>query len=476
MSRKLNLEKYMRFLRLYLNGIFNRLDKDLNPTVNIITIKKHDGLVELEILPEYHELNGGFENQKSRIDNYVAERNFSELCDMIFKEYDRSNKIKSFTSSVAEEVDFMFLVRIGLNRPVFKSHEALKRKTYGSLVQASIKQVVNEISQRNRLVLDNMDFELFNYKETLRRSANNFIASCIDQSIVLNIFDQINNISSLYYENNASTGRIVFLDSKGIKEGHRNIDEILLLAQKVSLYNTRLIRKLLEMCKSGIALLSDGKYVYGICRIVGKFNERAENIFVIDFLDLYEWNFVYNKKTLIKSNHNEIFLPQNEISYLEFKLRVKELFPEIDLLNLNRLFLIMNKAIEQKNGTMLVISKNAKSEINRLKSQGFLVQPKIITPDIVKKITSIDGAVLIDTDCVCYGIGVILDGMATTNGDTSRGARYNSAIRYVETIKNNKDYSDCLAVVISEDGYVDLVSKHTLSFLMKWGSNGSKKK
>ncbi|HKL41722.1 MAG TPA: DNA integrity scanning protein DisA nucleotide-binding domain protein [Clostridia bacterium] len=467
MSRKLNLEKYMRFLRLYLNGIFNRLDKDLNPTVNIITIKKHDGLVELEILPEYHELNGGFENQKSRIDNYVAERNFSELCDMIFKEYDRSNKIKSFTSSVAEEVDFMFLVRIGLNRPVFKSHEALKRKTYGSLVQASIKQVVNEISQRNRLVLDNMDFELFNYKETLRRSANNFIASCIDQSIVLNIFDQINNISSLYYENNASTGRIVFLDSKGIKEGHRNIDEILLLAQKVSLYNTRLIRKLLEMCKSGIALLSDGKYVYGICRIVGKFNERAENIFVIDFLDLYEWNFVYNKKTLIKSNHNEIFLPQNEISYLEFKLRVKELFPEIDLLNLNRLFLIMNKAIEQKNGTMLVISKNAKSEINRLKSQGFLVQPKIITPDIVKKITSIDGAVLIDTDCVCYGIGVILDGMATTNGDTSRGARYNSAIRYVETIKNNKDYSDCLAVVISEDGYVDLVSKHTLSFLMK---------
>src|SRR6056297_687909 len=467
MSRKLNLEKYMRFLRLYLNGIFNRLDKDLNPTVNIITIKKHDGLVELEILPEYHELNGGFENQKSRIDNYVAEGNFSELCDMIFKEYDRSNKIKSFTSSVAEEVDFMFLVRIGLNRPVFKSHEALKRKTYGSLVQASIKQVVNEISQRNRLVLDNMDFELFNYKETLRRSANNFIASCIDQSIVLNIFDQINNISSLYYENNASTGRIVFLDSKGIKEGHRNVDEILLLAQKVSLYNTRLIRKLLEMCKSGIALLSDGKYVYGICRIVGKYNEKSENIFVIDFLDLYEWNFVYNKKTLIKSNHNEIFLPQNEISYLEFKLRVKELFPEIDLLNLNRLFLIMNKAIEQKNGTMLVISKNAKSEINRLKSQGFLVQPKIITPDIVKKITSIDGAVLIDTDCVCYGIGVILDGMATTNGDTSRGARYNSAIRYVETIKNNKDYSDCLAVVISEDGYVDLVSKHTLSFLMK---------
>jgi DNA integrity scanning protein DisA with diadenylate cyclase activity len=467
MSRKLNLEKYMRFLRLYLNGIFNRLDKDLNPTVNIVTIKKQGKSVDIEILPEYHELNNELKDHNKRIENYVTEGKFSELCDMIFEEYDRINKIESFTSSVAEEGDFMFIVRIGLNRPVFRSHEVLKINTYSSLAQASVKQVINEISQRNRLVLDNMDFELFNYKETLRRSANNFIASCIDQSLVLNIFDQINNISSLYYENNASTGRIVFLDYKGIKEGHRNVDEILLLAQKVSLYNTRLIRKLLEMCKSGIALLSDGKFVYGICRIVGKFNEKDENIFVIDFLDLYEWNFVYNKKTLIKINHNEIFLPQNEVSYLEFKLRIKELFPEIDPLNINRLFLIMNKAIEQKNGTMLVISRNAKSEINRLKSQGFLVQPKIITPDIVKKITSIDGAVLIDTECVCYGIGVILDGMATTNGDTSRGARYNSAIRYVETIKNNKDYSDCLAIVISEDGYVDLVSKHTLSFLMK---------
>lgn len=471
MSRKLNLEKYMRFLRLYLNGIFNRLDKELNPTVNIITITEEMDGLKVQVLPEYHEVNSIIEQKGKIIKNYIEDEKFSKLGDTIFEAYDASNKIESFNSAIAKDGRFMFLVRIGLNRPVFRSHHVLKSKAYTSLVQASVKQVINEISQRNLLVLDNMDFELFNYKETLRRSANNFIASSIDQSIVLNVFDQINNISSLNYENNASTGKIVFLTSKGIRDGHKNVDEILLLAQKVSLFNTRLIRKLLEMCKSGIALLSDGKFVYGICRIIGEYDKKTESIFMIDFLDLYEWDFIYNKKTLIKVNHNEIFLPQNEVSYIEFKLRVRELFPEIKSQNLNRLFLIMNKALEQKNGTMLVISRNAKSEINRLKSQGFLVQPKVITPDIIKKITSIDGAVLIDTDCVCYGIGVILDGMATTNGDTSRGARYNSAIRYVETIKNNKDYSDCLAIVISEDGYVDLVSKHTLSFLMKWGIN-----
>jgi len=463
-SRKSELEKYMRFLRLYLNGVFNRLDKELNPTVNIITIKRTNNILNFEILPEYHEINRDFERKSLLFQRLIVEREFEKLGDAIFSEYDKKNKMNGYYSSVAKRNDFIFFVRVGVDRSVFFSHSVLMSTKYTSLVHATIEEVMSEISQRNALVLDSMNFELFNYKETLRRSANNFIASSIDQSLVLSLFEQINNISSLYYENNASTGKIVFAQQKSIKKGHKNIDQILLLSQKVSLYNTRLIRKLLEMCKSGIALLSDGKYVYGICRIVGKFNLEREDIFHIDFLDLYEWEFIYYEKPLIKINHNEIYLPQNEVSYTTFKLRLKELFPKITSKNTNGLFLIMNKALEQKNGTMLVISTNAKSETLRLKSQGFLVQPKVITPDIVKKITSIDGAVLIDTDCICYGIGVILDGMATTNGDTSRGARYNSAIRYVETIKNNKHFSDCLAIVISEDGYVDLISKHTLNF------------
>lgn len=464
MSRKLVLEKYMRFLRLYLNGIFNRLDKELNPTVNIITMREMDKKTKIEVLPEYHEVNNMLSNQKNLFQNRPMRLTLPELGNRIFKEYDKENKIKAFYSAVAKDNSFLFFVRIGLNRPVFSSHDILERTKYKSLIDAAIQQVMNEISHRNHLVLDNLDFELFNYKETLRRSANNFIASSIDQSTILNLFEHINNISSLYYENNVSRGKIVFTKQSSIKKGHRNIEQILLLEQKVSLYNTRLIRKLLEMSKSGVALLSDGKYVYGICRIIGNFDYHLEDIFLIDFLDLYEWNFIYNKKILIKTSHYEVYLPQNEISYMEFRLRLKELFPKISSKSINRLLLIMNKATEQKNGTMIVISKNAKSEINRLKDQGFLVKPKVITPDIVKKITSIDGAVLIDTDCICYGIGVILDGMASGNGDTSRGARYNSAIRYIETIRDNKNYSDCLAIVISEDGYVDLVSKYTLNF------------
>ena len=48
-------------------------------------------------------------------------------------------------------------------------------------------------------------------------------------------------------------------------------------------------------------------------------------------------------------------------------------------------------------------------------------------------------------------MGVILDGKASNNGTPSRGARYNSAIRYVDDNKN-----DSIAIIISEDGMVDL--------------------
>ncbi len=60
--------------------------------------------------------------------------------------------------------------------------------------------------------------------------------------------------------------------------------------------------------------------------------------------------------------------------------------------------------------------------------------------------------------CYCHTIqsraGVILDGLATTKGDSSRGSRYNSAIRYYEHF--GKD-APLVIVVVSEDGMINLI-------------------
>lgn len=67
----------------------------------------------------------------------------------------------------------------------------------------------------------------------------------------------------------------------------------------------------------------------------------------------------------------------------------------------------------------------------------------------------IDGAVLLDQNGKVYIIGVILDGKISPKGTTmARGARYNSAVKYSYSHRNEKH----LVVVISEDGDCDFVN------------------
>jgi hypothetical protein len=119
--------------------------------------------------------------------------------------------------------------------------------------------------------------------------------------------------------------------------------------------------------------------------------------------------------------------------------------PDID-----RLVALIRAAEEESHGTLLVITESAASEAMRLSSQGTPIAPCTLTPELLRHVTPIDGAIILSPDGVCHGIATILDGRAT-EGDPGRGARFNSAVRYVEAT------SPCLAVVVSEDGGIDFV-------------------
>ncbi|MCE2482358.1 MAG: hypothetical protein J4F33_05610, partial [Alphaproteobacteria bacterium] len=53
----------------------------------------------------------------------------------------------------------------------------------------------------------------------------------------------------------------------------------------------------------------------------------------------------------------------------------------------------------------------------------------------------------------CHAIGVILDGVASSECTPSRGARYNSGIRYIDSSSNLR-----LAVIVSDDRTVDVIT------------------
>lgn len=134
-----------------------------------------------------------------------------------------------------------------------------------------------------------------------------------------------------------------------------------------------------------------------------------------------------------------------------FRSHVARIFGGVEPGAIDFLWKLTLEAIEQKHGTMLVILEDAAKEAERLQGQSTRIKPVKLDAEVLRYVTSIDGAVLVDPQGVCHAIGVILDGVATKKGSSSRGARYNSAIRY------QAQKPSCLAIVISEDGSIDLI-------------------
>jgi hypothetical protein len=149
-------------------------------------------------------------------------------------------------------------------------------------------------------------------------------------------------------------------------------------------------------------------------------------------------------------------IPSNVLeSSDEIREKLRQTFKETKV-NENLIIEIIEQAKLQKHGTMVVISMDAKDEAERLKESCTLISPNRLEKGILELVTRIDGSIMCDTNGTCYAIGVILDGIISPKADPARGARYNSAIRYIEKQKLNNQKT--FIVVISEDEYIDYIS------------------
>ena len=261
------------------------------------------------------------------------------------------------------------------------------------------------------------------------------------------LYNSVNTISSMKYEGSDSFGSMIIC-----RKGHPNIVPTVELRSPVPMSNPRAVRKLLETSSRDLSLLCDSANVYALGQTTGQYDSRNEDLFRINFTKHYTWELLHDGNALMRVVYAEPSLPRSQIDKDKFKDHLLRLFGNIDPKSVDMIWQLALEATRQKHGTMLVISAAAAAEAERLQAQSTRIQPVKLSTDLIRRLTMIDGAVLIAPDCTCYGIGVILDGLATKKGTPSRGARYNSAIRYIETIK-----SPTLAVVISEDGTIDLV-------------------
>ena len=262
------------------------------------------------------------------------------------------------------------------------------------------------------------------------------------------LFATCNTISSLRYEGAEGVGKLLLA-----RRGHPNIEEIFALTCPTELTDYRAVRKLLEMTTPDVHLLADGENVYALGKQIGHYDAVREDLFVINFVTHYAWELQHAGHVLMRSHYGLPGLPRTRLSRTAFRRSLKRTFALTDAPKVERLWDVVLEASRQKHGTLLVITTEALAEADRLKLQCTLIEPVPLTPLITRLVTSIDGAVLLDPEGFCYSIGVILDGRASGRGDSTRGARYNSALRYIES----SDYP-CIAIVVSEDGMVDVIT------------------
>jgi hypothetical protein len=263
------------------------------------------------------------------------------------------------------------------------------------------------------------------------------------------LFQACNTLASLNYEGQGTVGRIILS-----RPGYPGLQHRVSLTNPIRLHDLPAVRKLLVTSGSGMALLSDGAVVFGLGGLDMNRSLTGESMFHIAFLKASTWELSRGLRPLMRVTYGRPRMPRLSISEARFRFYMTRTFGLVPMEDFERVWALALAASEQRHGTILVISTGAEEEARRLAQQGLSVSPVKLDRDSLLAVSSIDGAVLIGPDTTCHAIGVILDGRAQGTGDPARGARYNSALRYV--LSSEKP---CLAVVVSEDGRVDILCR-----------------
>jgi hypothetical protein len=261
-------------------------------------------------------------------------------------------------------------------------------------------------------------------------------------------YEACDAIAALKYEQAEGRGRLLLAP-----KDQAHLNTLISFKEGVDLQDYRRVRKLLELTSDSSFLHTNSKEVFGL--VEAEAVADAQDMFEVVFRGHHQWELTHGGELLMAVRFGEPHLPRL-VGY-EAKLRndLPRLLPGISSDEENRLISLVRQTERASHGTLMIISSEAGSEAERLKSQSTLIEPRLLDPALLAQLIGIDGAVLIDAKGCCHAIGVILDGQATNYGDAGRGSRYNSAIRYVKYATERQ--IPTIAIVISEDGGVDVI-------------------
>lgn len=276
--------------------------------------------------------------------------------------------------------------------------------------------------------------------------------------------ENIIEISSIYYEGAEAEGNICFyLDDVGelpikIEDGQVSSQTPFGKAK------IKTIRKMLEICRSKtsgepftmVFSFNEKWRLEGFSNCIPKDKHQIRFHFVKHMV----WDMYWDSELILRYSCGEYIDPETNYENV-FKRKLQSMVFDYDQ---KEIWKLVEAARLQKRGTILVImceeENIVKNEVKRLLevSSGTIIKPAVITDEYVSRLTTVDGALIIDHKGRGYGYGMILTcrGNRKVKRDSGRGARFNSAKLYIADQLENK--RKAIAVIVSEDGMVSFYS------------------
>lgn len=376
-------------------------------------------------------------------------------------EFDRKNEVRSFVGAptLVDRYRVVPVLQVpvraieaqpALQKRIRTQHQyAARTSFFDALIAVILSQAAREMRdpEPGRFIPSTLSRDL---DDVLREAGRNLmlvpgVEAC--PSAGGGLFEGCNRVSALRYEGSAGVGRMVVA-----APGHDCVHVDLELERPVPLREANWARKILQMGAQDVSLVCDGSTICGLGRLSDAYDAAREDAFFIDFVGHYTWELRHGTTVLMRTAYGVPRLPASRLADGELRTLLRRIFPAVAPTDAERIISLVRVAIEQKHGTLIVVSEDAPGEAKRLAAQATPIKPTVLSAGMVRRVTGIDGAVLVDLGGTCHAIGVILDGHAIADGDPARGARFNSAKRYVAAAKPKT-----MAVVVSEDGQVNVL-------------------
>ncbi len=469
-------------------SVFDELDPQLNPEVLLLGLvaDHEDGVYPLFLDTSGNESSSALFHEASRRAKHIRKELYEQAeaengkapdgdakrtlvleawrraVEGALEDSDRNNDVISFCSSPRPVMEFLVCTVLRLSRRAWRARYQLRKSDLdtrerrpASLTDATVEQfmrrcVVGMAERHSGLSASMVDAD----PEEIIRAAGRLVsdAPALGPQRDLNLrglWHAANTISSLRYEGQSSHGQLLIS-----APGHEGIVTKVAFQRPVPLTDHVAVRKLLETHQPGYSLLSDGSQVYALGHENLESSVPDKNLFNVTFLQHYTWELSYGLRPLMRVSYGHPRMPDEAIHRHRFEQLIAGAFGDVPRDRLDRLWHLAEACTRQEHGTMLVISERAVEEAERLGLQAAPIDPIPLDEKGVLALSAVDGALLADPTGTVHAFSVILDGRASTRGDPARGARFNSALRYVDASR-----APCIAVVVSEDGTVNLVAQ-----------------